>query len=248
MKPQYAAVTVEGAGELVLADPRAFASLPVSELADRAHVSKPTVVRFCRSLGYDGLADFKLKLAGSVNEGVPFVHRALDEDDKPAELTETEAEVGQSEARHEVAGGARERALGPRGARRAGRGGNQGRRVDEDAVRDEGERAAGEDRAGAALEAAFLAEAADGDVSTLCGLLGKVEGFESDGVRVFATRRDRSLFSLSTPEMAAIASAPLRRLVTLDEVGGCVAFLVGPDATGMTGQTLFVDGGAHAVR
>ena len=45
-----------------------------------------------------------------------------------------------------------------------------------------------------------------------------------------------------------IASAPLRRLVTLDEVGGCVAFLVGPDATGMTGQTLFVDGGAHAVR
>ena len=45
-----------------------------------------------------------------------------------------------------------------------------------------------------------------------------------------------------------IETAPLRRLVTLDEVGGCVAFLVGPDATGMTGQTLFVDGGAHAVR
>ncbi len=45
-----------------------------------------------------------------------------------------------------------------------------------------------------------------------------------------------------------IESAPLRRLVTLDEVGGCVAFLVGPDASGMTGQTLFVDGGAHAVR
>lgn len=71
---------------LVLADPRSFASLPVAELAERAHVSKPTVVRFCRSVGYDGLADFKLKLAGSVNEGVPFVHRAVDEDDKPADL------------------------------------------------------------------------------------------------------------------------------------------------------------------
>jgi len=72
--------------KLVLADARSFASLPVGELALRAHVSKPTVVRFCRSVGYDGLADFKRKLAGSVNEGVPFVHRAVDEDDKPGDL------------------------------------------------------------------------------------------------------------------------------------------------------------------
>ena len=72
--------------KLVLADARSFASLPISELAERSHVSKPTVVRFCRSVGYDGLADFKLKLAGSVNEGVPFVHRAVDEDDKPGDI------------------------------------------------------------------------------------------------------------------------------------------------------------------
>ena len=72
--------------KVLLADPRSFATLPVSELADRSHVSKPTVVRFCRSVGYDGLADFKLKLAGSVNEGVPFVPRAVDEDDKPGDL------------------------------------------------------------------------------------------------------------------------------------------------------------------
>jgi len=69
---------------LVLEDPREFAVLPVGELAARAQVSKPTVVRFCRSVGYDGLADFKRKLAGSVNEGVPFVHRAVDDDDEPA--------------------------------------------------------------------------------------------------------------------------------------------------------------------
>jgi RpiR family carbohydrate utilization transcriptional regulator len=69
-------------GKLCLADPRAFASLPVSELADRSHVSKPTVVRFCRSVGYDGLSDFKRKLAGTVNEGVPFIHRSVDADDK----------------------------------------------------------------------------------------------------------------------------------------------------------------------
>jgi RpiR family transcriptional regulator, carbohydrate utilization regulator len=73
--------------KLLLADPRSFATLPVSELAVRSHVSKPTVVRFCRSIGYDGLADFKLKLAGNVNEGVPFVHRAVDEDDKAGDIT-----------------------------------------------------------------------------------------------------------------------------------------------------------------
>jgi RpiR family transcriptional regulator, carbohydrate utilization regulator len=73
-------------GKLCLADPRAFAKLPVSELADRAHVSKPTVVRFCRSVGYDGLSDFKLKLAGTVNEGVPFIHRSVDTDDKTGDV------------------------------------------------------------------------------------------------------------------------------------------------------------------
>lgn len=71
---------------LVIEDARSFAMLPVGELADRARVSKPTVVRFCRSVGYGGLADFKRRLAGSVNEGVPFVHRAVDEQDRPAEL------------------------------------------------------------------------------------------------------------------------------------------------------------------
>jgi RpiR family transcriptional regulator, carbohydrate utilization regulator len=73
-------------GKLCLADPRVFAKLPVSELADRAHVSKPTVVRFCRSVGYDGLSDFKLKLAGTVNEGVPFIHRSVDVDDKTSDV------------------------------------------------------------------------------------------------------------------------------------------------------------------
>ena len=71
---------------LLMADPRSFATLPVTELAERSRVSKPTVVRFCRSIGYDGLADFKRKLAGSVNEGVPFVHRAVDDDDKAGDI------------------------------------------------------------------------------------------------------------------------------------------------------------------
>jgi RpiR family carbohydrate utilization transcriptional regulator len=62
-------------GKLLLTDPRTFSTLPITELAERASVSKPTVVRFCRSMGYEGLSDFKLKLAGSLSEGVPFIHR-----------------------------------------------------------------------------------------------------------------------------------------------------------------------------
>jgi RpiR family carbohydrate utilization transcriptional regulator len=100
--------------KLVLADPRSFASLPVTELAERSHVSKPTVVRFCRSVGYDGLADFKLKLAGTVNEGVPFVHRAVDEDDKPMDIVVKVIDNAVSaflKYRNDAAGPAFERAM-----------------------------------------------------------------------------------------------------------------------------------------
>jgi RpiR family transcriptional regulator, carbohydrate utilization regulator len=72
--------------KLLLADARDFASRPVADLALRAQVSKPTVVRFCRSVGYGGLAEFKRKLAGAVNEGVPFVHRAVSDTDQAPEL------------------------------------------------------------------------------------------------------------------------------------------------------------------
>lgn len=71
---------------LVLEDPRRFAQLPVGELAALAGVSKPTVLRFCRSLGYEGLTDFKLKLAGTISEGVPYIHRSVNENDDVPEV------------------------------------------------------------------------------------------------------------------------------------------------------------------
>lgn len=45
----------------------------------------------------------------------------------------------------------------------------------------------------------------------------------------------------------AQAKAPLGRLVTLDEIAQLCAFLCSDAASGMTGQTLYVDAGAHAV-
>ncbi|PND38772.1 enoyl-[acyl-carrier-protein] reductase FabI [Paucibacter aquatile] len=43
----------------------------------------------------------------------------------------------------------------------------------------------------------------------------------------------------------AISRAPAHRLVDIAEVGRLVAFLVGGGASGMTGDTLYVDGGLH---
>ena len=63
--------------KLAMTDANAFAVLPVRQLALRAQVSTPTVVRFCRSMGYEGLSDFKLKLAGSQASGVPHVHQSV---------------------------------------------------------------------------------------------------------------------------------------------------------------------------
>jgi RpiR family transcriptional regulator, carbohydrate utilization regulator len=67
----------QAVAQLVLKDPSGFQKMPVTELARRAGVSSPSVVRFCRSLGYEGLSDFKLKLAASLNAGVPFIHQTV---------------------------------------------------------------------------------------------------------------------------------------------------------------------------
>lgn len=46
--------------------------------------------------------------------------------------------------------------------------------------------------------------------------------------------------------MAHVAErAPARRLVTIEEVGAACAFLASPLGAGMTGETLYVDGGYH---
>lgn len=64
--------------ECVLANAKWFVHSAVAEIAKQAEVSQPTVIRFCRSLGFKGLPDFKLKLSGSLGEeGTPFVHEAL---------------------------------------------------------------------------------------------------------------------------------------------------------------------------
>ena len=47
----------------VLERPQLAVSENITSLAKNAQVSEPTVVRFCRTIGYDGWQEFKLKLA-----------------------------------------------------------------------------------------------------------------------------------------------------------------------------------------
>jgi RpiR family carbohydrate utilization transcriptional regulator len=55
--------------DVVLADVTFSVDASNSEIARRADVSEPTVTRFCRAIGCDGVRDFKLKLAQSVVVG-----------------------------------------------------------------------------------------------------------------------------------------------------------------------------------
>ena len=68
--------------ECALAEPKWFVHAAVAEIAEHASVSQPTVIRFCRSLGYKGLPEFKLSLSASIgHEGMPYVHEELNADD-----------------------------------------------------------------------------------------------------------------------------------------------------------------------
>ena len=59
---------------LVLEHPRLVLNEPIADIARMAEVSQPTVIRFCRSLGFLGLADFKLKFASSLTGAIPVRH------------------------------------------------------------------------------------------------------------------------------------------------------------------------------
>ncbi len=61
----------------VLDDPQFALRANVDALARRAKVSPPSIIRFCRALGFVGLREFKLNLAHTLAIGASTLHRAL---------------------------------------------------------------------------------------------------------------------------------------------------------------------------
>ena len=70
----------------VLRHPNLVINLSFPEIAARTGVSQPTVARFCTAAGFAGYRDFKLRLAQSLANGVPFVHRDVNASDSMAEV------------------------------------------------------------------------------------------------------------------------------------------------------------------
>lgn len=73
-------------------------------------------------------------------------------------------------------------------------------------------------------------------------------------IRVYAispgplrTRAGRGIAEFDDLVVSAIAHSPVHRTVDIAEIGRVVAFLVGPGASGMTGDTIYVDGGRHNI-
>lgn len=69
----------------VLANPQRTVDSYLGGLAESIGVSEPTVIRFCRTLGFQGFQDFKLRLAQTLAGG-QALHREISEDDPPIEL------------------------------------------------------------------------------------------------------------------------------------------------------------------
>jgi glucokinase len=70
----------------VLENPRAALNDPIGLIAQGAEVSQPTVIRFCRSLGFQGLADFKLKLGSRLTGTLPVQRTQVRRQDSTGDL------------------------------------------------------------------------------------------------------------------------------------------------------------------
>ncbi len=59
--------------DAILSEPHRFVELPIEELTTWLNVSAPTITRFARTVGCDGLKDLKLKIMGSVRVGIHYL-------------------------------------------------------------------------------------------------------------------------------------------------------------------------------
>jgi glucokinase len=74
--------------DYLLAHPRSALNEPIAQIARAAEVSQPTVIRFCRTLGCEGLSDFKLRLASGLTGTIPMMHAQVTGDDTTLEIGE----------------------------------------------------------------------------------------------------------------------------------------------------------------
>ena len=70
----------------VLANLDEVIKMRIVDLASKSAVSEPTVIRFCRAIGFDGFQSFKLQLAQQLGLGSVFTQFAVEDNDTVADL------------------------------------------------------------------------------------------------------------------------------------------------------------------
>ena len=70
----------------VLDNAKMVIRMRIVDLASRSGVSEPTVIRFCRTIGFDGFQSFKLQLAQHLSLGDVFTQFAVDDKDTVEDL------------------------------------------------------------------------------------------------------------------------------------------------------------------
>ena len=73
--------------DFVLKDPLLVIHMRIVDLAQKATVSEPTVVRFCRAVGCSGFQDFKMALAQQLAASPSYGQIAVTEHDSTREYT-----------------------------------------------------------------------------------------------------------------------------------------------------------------
>ena len=72
--------------DFVLAHANDVINMRIVDLAAQSEVSEPTVIRFCRALGFNGFQSFKLQLAQQVGMGSVYTQFAVDDRDTVNDL------------------------------------------------------------------------------------------------------------------------------------------------------------------
>ena len=70
----------------ILQNPAAMLPMRIADLAQAASVSEPTVIRFCRALGFDGFQSFKLQLAQYLGSSGNYVQFSVSAEDSVADV------------------------------------------------------------------------------------------------------------------------------------------------------------------
>ena len=75
-------------GEFILGDPKSIITMKTAEASSAMGISEPTLIRFCKALGFSGYQDFKINLSQQLAADDYFVMYEIDQNDTIHELCE----------------------------------------------------------------------------------------------------------------------------------------------------------------